>query len=430
MKTKKIFPTISLVLVLCPGLVRADAAGPDLLKRLEELSRKVDSLTDTVKVQQRRISNLEQENDRLHTAALGSANVSAPENLPPPSASNSPVGAKPYLPEIGAVADIVANSTESKEDEEGNDRISARELELVLGHDVDPYTRLDATIAFSDFEDPALEEAYVSYSGLPWEANGRIGKYRPKFGKINALHRDSLDTVDEPLVVQHYLGAEGMSKAGLELSAFTPLSSDSFTQQLILGFMEGGSGEEGELLGETRRAPSYYARLSHFLDISEAQNLEAGASFISGSADEDAQSEVRGYGADLTWNYHLTPISKLKWQNEAIFQDRNSALLEDEEGNALRDNTDPWGFYSLLDLRFAERFGVGARYDWVEPVSVALDSEHSFDRALSGYLTFYQSEFARWRLQYQNLQAADGADDNRVWLQGTFAIGTHKHSIQ
>jgi hypothetical protein len=45
-------------------------------------------------------------------------------------------------------------------------------------------------------------------------------------------------------------------------------------------------------------------------------------------------------------------------------------------------------------------------------------------------ITFYQSEFARWRLQYQRADLADGTDDNRFFLQGTFAIGVHKHMIQ
>jgi hypothetical protein len=46
------------------------------------------------------------------------------------------------------------------------------------------------------------------------------------------------------------------------------------------------------------------------------------------------------------------------------------------------------------------------------------------------FVTFFQSEFARWRFQYQYANLADGGHDNRFFLQGTFAIGVHKHSLQ
>ena len=70
------------------------------------------------------------------------------------------------------------------------------------------------------------------------------------------------------------------------------------------------------------------------------------------------------------------------------------------------------------------------RYDWLEPVSYDHEIGEKKEKAVTGYLTFYQSEFARWRAQYQYAETADGKDDNRVMLQGVFAIGTHKHAIQ
>ncbi|MBI3320414.1 MAG: hypothetical protein HYZ89_07520, partial [Candidatus Omnitrophica bacterium] len=50
--------------------------------------------------------------------------------------------------------------------------------------------------------------------------------------------------------------------------------------------------------------------------------------------------------------------------------------------------------------------------------------------AWSGYLTFYQSEFSRWRLQYRHTNFAGGGDDNTIFAQGTVAIGVHKHQLQ
>ena len=76
-------------------------------------------------------------------------------------------------------------------------------------------------------------------------------------------------------------------------------------------------------------------------------------------------------------------------------------------------------------------FGVGGRFDYVEPIDLdpAVRIRHG-DVAYSGYLTFYQSEFARWRLQWRHTDFARGGDDNTIFLQGTVAIGVHKHQLQ
>ena len=126
--------------------------------------------------------------------------------------------ASKWIPEIGVVADAVYTQDSSKTDTEGSDRLSLRELELVLESAVDPFSRLDATISFSDTEDPALEEAYLTRFGLPFDTTGRLGKFKPKVGKVLGMHRDSLDTVDEPLVIQRYFGAEGYNKSGVDFS--------------------------------------------------------------------------------------------------------------------------------------------------------------------------------------------------------------------
>ena len=103
---------------------------------------------------------------------------------------------------------------------------------------------------------------------------------------------------------------------------------------------------------------------------------------------------------------------------------------EEEAEEPLWYDANSKGFYFLADYRLAQRWAIGSRYDWVEPIEVFDHYTRSEDQALSGYLTFFQSEFARWRFQYQRACLADGENDNRFFLQGTFAIGTHKHQLQ
>jgi hypothetical protein len=372
------------------------------------------------------------------------------------------------VPDIGVVADTVAAITESGTATEADDRLSLRHLELVMEHDVDPYSRLAATVAFSDVDEHEveLEEAYLSHWGLPGGTNLRLGRMYPRIGISASQHLDVLQTADQPLVVQSLFGEDGYFRTGAELSNFLPLPWDSVAHEVIVGVMEGGTPHDGELFGESRTKPTLFARLKNGWDASDSSSLELGTTFLSGSADDDSAFEARAVSLDLKLAQRFAEYNRLTLQSELYIQDRSASALEhdhahgtelhgafkdeeehdegheedhgdeheedgqehpsDDPGLLFRDN--PVGWYALLDYRFAQRWGIGGRYDYVQPVNIE-DSEHSNIQALSGYLTFFQSEFARFRAQYQFVRDEFGEDDNRVFLQGTFAIGAHKHAI-
>ncbi len=420
-----------------PVTTRADDADLQaLVASVNELKDMVKSLQRTVSQQQTEINDLQNENRGLRKQAASTGAPEAQASEPPSAIAQVPAPPPAtarrasYLPDIGAIADIVAFSTESKEDGEGNDKVSVRDFELVLGHDIDPYSRLDATIVFSDTEDPELEEAYASLWDLPFDTKARVGRLKPRIGRVLPIHRDSLDTVDVPVVIQRYFGAEGLSKSGAELSWFTPLSLENFTQEFILGGIEGGNGEEGQLFGASHRIPTLYGRLRHAFDLSDETNTEFGLSWLSGSTDNDSGREVNAIGVDLMATHFVTPRNKFKLQSEFYIVDRDPPQSNEEEELNFLDKDHPWGYYVLADYRLGERWGLGTRWDWVEPIATESEIVSDDEYALAGYLTFYQSEFARWRLQYQYARLIDDTNDNRVYFQGTFAIGTHKHQLQ
>ncbi len=405
-------------ILLAPSLYAEDSSVERevsaLKEAVEELRNTVEAQSKTIHEQGKRIEELERSNAQLQKAPAPGPVASAPSAMP------QTAGLSAFNPEIGVVADITGQLSESSLDTEGNDRLSARELELVFGHPIDPYSRMDATISFSDFETPSLEEAYITHWGLPG-VRAKLGRLRPKVGKASPLHRDSLDTVDEPLVVSKYFGPEGLSRTGVELTGFLPVPWAAVTHELTAGVLEGGVGEGGTLFGETRRRPTFYTHLKNFWDISDETNFETGATYVIGSKDTDAALEVNVLGLDATLVHYVTPTNKLKIQGEAYLQDRKESDF----------NKTPWGAYSLVDYRLSPRFGVGSRFDYVEPVDLnPAVAVQDGDVSVSGYLTFYQSEFARWRLQYKYTDFAQGGDDNTVFLQGTMAIGVHKHQLQ
>lgn len=408
-----------------------------LTQEVRQLRQLIEQLQTTVQTQAKRIGELERVQPQPVAKKLGgNPTAMAPAQLLTPAqigavARQSAGSLSAFNPEIGVLADIVGQFSESSADGEGNDKLSARELELVFGHPIDPYSRLDATVSFSDFEVASLEEAYITHWGLPAELKARIGRLKPKIGKAVPLHRDSLDTVDEPLVVANYFGVEGLARTGVELSGFVPAPWTAVTHELIGGVMEGGVGEGGTLFGAVRRRPSYYAHLKNFWDVSDLTNAELGATYLTGSRDDDADLEVQVLGLDATLVHFISPTNKLKWQNEIYLQERDESVSVTDDGTETLLHDSPWGFYTLLDYRLSPRVGFGGRFDYVEPIEVNPASlARNRDTAWSAYATFYQSEFARWRLQFRHSNFARGGDDNTIFLQGTVAIGVHKHQLQ
>ena len=122
--------------------------------QVKNLTQMVGELKTTVDIQQREIADLKKTYQIRYQPP-------APQPLPQPAV----LPAK-FTPEIGAVADIVAKFDTPKNaafDEDYINQVDVRELELVLGSNVDPYSRLDATIAFSEKEGVDLEEVFTIF---------------------------------------------------------------------------------------------------------------------------------------------------------------------------------------------------------------------------------------------------------------------------
>ncbi len=420
---KSLCLTVFLCLLAAPyALAEAESDELKALRsQVDQLTGAVRELTATVQAQQQRLDALEIE--KQSASAKVDAQPTAPAVSAIPAKSRSTGTSLSALnPEIGVNADFVGQLSESSQDGEGNDKLSAREVELVFGHPIDPYSRLDVTVAFSDFEEVELEEAFITHWGLPADLRARVGRMRPKIGKASVLHRDQLDTVDEPLVVDRYLGEEGLFRTGADVSAFLPVPWEAVTHELTAGILEGGVGEGATLFGTSRRRPTLYTHLKNFWDPTDETSAELGLTYLTGSSDADASFEVHAVGVDATVKHFVTPSNPLKWQSEIFIQDR------DETTNALNH---PWGAYSLLDYRLNQQWAVGGRLDYVEPTDLfAASQARDADTAFGGYLTFYQSEWARWRMQYRHTDFAAGGDDDSFFVQGTVSIGVHKHALQ
>lgn len=418
---------IALILILfLISMIPKDACAQDIAAleaQVKQLTQVVYSLKTTVDMQQQEISDLKKTYQIKYQAPT-----------PQPALSPSIIPPK-FIPEIGAVADMAVKLSSPKTDLDNVNRVSVRELELVLGSNVDPYSRLDATIAFADGNELDVEEAYLTRFGLPFGTTARAGIFLPKIGKMVPVHRDSIETVDEPLVIQRYFGGEGMHKVGVDLTKILDLPLPS-VHQVTIGALQGGNGEGGTAFGPAWRRPTLYGHLKNYMDINDVTNIEIGISDALGSNNEDASFKTNILGLDATLRHVINPQQEIKLQGETFYMHRRDGPIGETGGDTgkftLTSNPsgDFWGGYALFDIRLSQSWGTGFRFDYVEPVDRLLTDKNKAETGISAYLTFYQSEFARWRVQFSHLVRTVGDDDNRVFLQGTFAIGDHKHKLQ
>jgi hypothetical protein len=421
-----------------PALQSLQQSVQILQDNMRSLQQTVQSQNEIIRDQAARLQELEQRKG----AAPGTV-------IPGPQAEQGKLAAgaakisglaQGFNPDMGVTSVIQGNLTEKSEDEEGNDTIALKELELSFAQYVDPYSRLDAIIAFNDNleeQNVDIEEAYYSHWGLPFGFRGQAGKFRSKIGKQNLQHLHALETADYAMVIRDFFGEEGLSSSGVRLVHDIPNPWDLPVE--ISG--EVLRGNNGASFSGVSRRPIFNTHAKTFVETSENTNVEFGWTTLFGdenppqfagldengedvnaaAPDGRAKYGVKVYGADVTFNWLLPENRTFKLQNEVYFQNR---------GSLVHPNTDPWGFYSLADFRFHPRFSTGVRFDYLEPLDVTGD--HRRSTGVSPYLTFWQSEFANFRVQYSHTEPASASErsDNAVYVTANVLIGSHKHPVQ
>ncbi len=408
---------------------------------LESMQKEIHALTQTVaKLQSTVYSQTEViQKQTVRINALEQGGVQ-PKVATEPAGAPKMAGLSGYNPEIGVVGTVQAKLTENSNDGEGNDTIALKELELNFAQYVDPYSRLDAVISFNDAiesQNASIEEGYYTRWGLPFGFQAQLGKFRSKIGKQNLLHLDQLPTVDYPLVIQDFFGEEGLSSSGVRLQNWIPNPWDipvEVTGEVL-------RGNNGASFSGISRRPIFNTHVKTFFEPSENSTLELGGTMMFGDENPRYVNErgtvvtrasgqdrygIHVVGADATYILNLSEGRVLKFQNEVYVQDRgtNSTI------QAANINHNPWGFYSLVDYKLSPRWSTGIRFDYLEPLAVS--DFHIHTRAISPYLTLWQSEFANFRLQYSHSDpaSADAKSDNVIFLQANFLIGAHKHPVQ
>jgi hypothetical protein len=325
----------------------------------------------------------------------------------------------------------------------GPDGLSISESELNISANADDKFYGIATIALSSENGETsveLEEAYLQTLALSEGYTLKAGQFFSGIGYLNAKHSHAWDFIDQPLAYEAFLDNQ-FSDAGVQLSWVAPM--DQYLQlgaELFNGdrFPAAGSGNSG--FG----AYSLFAKTSG--EIGASQSWQAGLSYLSADA-EDRESELvdgdlfRFSGQSDLWIAELV----WKWAPDGNFRERNllfqaEVFHRDEDGELDFDDTisvvsgdyrgDQNGFYAQTVYQFMPRWRAGVRYDqlWSDNAVSGLDADALDDGSdptrLSAMLDFSNSEFSRFRLQWNHQWG--GLDGNDAFfLQYILSLGSH-----
>ena len=323
---------------------------------------------------------------------------------------------------------------------------TVQNIELTLSGNVDPYfTAIGHLIFGIDREGESfleVEEAYLTSTALPANLQLRAGQFFTQFGRLNSQHPHAWAFVDQPLINGRMFGGDGMRGPGMQLSYLVPLP-------VYAEAMVALQNSQGETMASFRSVPGedlfgrtlierqvegigdlvITPRLATSFNPSDTQTVLLGVSgaFGPNGSGESARTQILGIDLYYKWK----PLQTVKgwpfvaWQTE-VMQRRyvNAAVPAASAPNEiLRDR----GIYSQVLWGFVPRWVVGLRGEYAAGRGGDVtDPLRERRTRLSPNLTFYPSEFSKWRFQYNydDIPSRD-APVHSVFLQWEFLIGAH-----
>lgn len=332
-------------------------------------------------------------------------------------------------PEISLTGDAFGMAIVNKDgfNEAGRSGAHFRVAGLHIQGNLDPFSLTKLAIEFHP-DGIELGEAYVVWTNVLPNLSLTAGKFRQQFGVINRWHAHSLDQFDFPLAMTTILGGEGLNQIGLSADVLLPaLWADANTLTLQMT-----NGQNEQLFsGEMFSFPVLLARLKNYYDLNPDTYLEIGLTGMAGPNNSRGYDEqgnklkepwrtTKLAGADVTlfWEpLNQAHYHSFLWRSEFYYADREDSL---------RQHIRAWGAYSYVEYKMNERWQAGLRLDYTQPFAVHNKDDYMYQ--IVPYLTWWQSHWVRFRLQYNMLNGNRfSSPDHTLRLQLTWAVGPHKH---
>ena len=322
--------------------------------------------------------------------------------------------------------------------------------ELALDGTVDPYFKAFANIVYK--LDAAaetgveLEEMFVLTTSLPHNLQLKGGQFFSEFGRQNPQHPHSWAFADQPLVLNRMFGGDGLRSQGVRVSWLAPTP---FYTEVNLGVMNSAgattssfrSAESSEIHGgaiverEVRTAKDllYVPRLATSFDVTSTQTTVFGISAALGPNNAGDNARTTVLGADVYWKWKSPTADKgfpfVSLQSEVMTRRYGAAVRASVEkasvtlpAATLRDH----GMYAQLVWGIKPMIVAGLRGEFASADSAAFTTEARADRyRFSPNVTWYPTEFSKFRLQYNYDHRRGIGRDHSLWMQFEFLLGSH-----
>ena len=356
-----------------------------------------------------------------------------------------------FNPAIGLVGESVFSFRSKGKQETGSDRpggfdVNQRSVELNLAGSVDPYARGYAVINAS--ADPVtgeasatVEEAAIQTTSLPWNLTLKGGRFFGEFGRLSYIHDHELPFVNRPLVLDRNIGGESKTD-GVQVNYLLPISHYvSLTAGVGDQF-----GDTPNNVGDFRNASglNFWSRASTYFDLTPDISFEPGISGLWNPKTLDrggplaqpdgrtfTERERRLVGTDLVLRYYPlrnNQFQSLTWGTELLYSDNRYDVTAPDNSASSRF-VGSLGLYSYLAYKFHRQWTVGFLFDYLQKA----ENKHDQTLAYSPFITWSLSHWNQLRLQYTHTahDAVSGLrDDDAVYLQWAWIIGSHAHGWQ
>ncbi|MBI5362469.1 MAG: hypothetical protein HZA53_04765 [Planctomycetes bacterium] len=386
---------------------RPTADGP---ARLEQLEKR---LADLERQHSTEVEELRAELERLEQEA-----ARARSKPPPQSASVFNPGITVFGNFLARTDDRPVFVDDDPSAERVDDRFLLREFELDFRAAIDPWADGVLIAAFGaetpgDFS-AEVEEGYVLLKKLPLLDTApaglklKVGRFRPALGRLNTIHLHDLPQPSYPRAVQTMLGAEGFVADGVAGQFFLPSPGADDVLEAHLALLDGGNlpiagGQSASQLGKL-------ARVQWFRDLAPGKDLAVGVSAWTSDTDHAL------YGLDAT--YRWKPAVAGEWRSFLVGLEAFQAELDDP---ALASSPAAFDVWSQVQLE--RNLYLGGRFDRAEDLA----DERLVTHTLGLYLTYYTTEFLRFRVGYEHTESdldhLDGLDTGLFELN--FVYGSH-----
>src|SRR2546427_376288 len=460
------------LIVTCLVLVIALTASPVAGQEADALRRELDQMRrgfETMKEQYQK--SIDALNDRLKRLETTPAPTAVAPTVPPPAAqalqaappgsglgsTMSPTdllrprepfslygrrGSGQLLFDMGIAGDFVGSFAPHNVQKSGagtfgaeTNRFFPREVELALFGQIDPFARAEVRIEASESSPGAettvsLAEANLTLLTLPYGFQAKLGQMRNRFGLTNVIHEHDLSFVDRPNVLRNFFGDEGLVEKGVEVT-WVPDFLPFYLEALVGAF----NGDNTTAFGYGRiTQPLVTGRLRTFFELSDTSAIQLGISGATGQTPDRLSSTILGY--DMKYKYRpegwLHPL--LTVSSEGLYSMRRVEELITVDDNVVgkKSTRDAFGWYLQGEVQPVRRWAFGARYD-----ASQFPDRPGFEKAIEPYVSFFPSEFLRFRLAYKhtdrdrtqiegfNLNGATARTVNEVFFQASFILGAH-----